>query len=438
LYIKEHMEVNSPSPFGQFYTLYKIHKGKKNGRWPTRPVCSDVSSIPHGLGKWVTEQLLPIAHAQDSFFRDSFDLKNLLDNLQLPPNALLFTSDATAMYTNIKTTPALDTISQYLREHERTLFNHYQSESLISALHIVFLNNILKFGDTYWRQISGTGMGISPAPPWATIFYALHERSFVPRWSQQHLFFYKRFIDDVLGIWLRDPSPQRDDELWQQFTEEMQQWHGLEWICEKPSLSVNFMDLTITVSGTKLTTTLYEKPQNLYLYIPPHSSHPKGVLTGLVLGQVLRIRRLCSSQQDANQKVEEFFKRLLARGHTATSLLPLFTRAERHAASFRSRSALEHSQLKAKKAQDVKGQVYFHLQHHPEDPPSRTVQHLWDEYVANPPGETALPKMPNSEHTPCGINKLVVAYSRPPNLRNLFSVRDIQGRGRAVSEYLSS
>ena len=146
------------------------------------------------------------------------------------------------MYTNIKTVPALDTISQYLRENEKTLFHHYQSESLISALHIVFLNNILKFGDTYWKQISGTGMGISPAPPWATIFYALHERPFVPHWSQQHLFFYKRFIDDVLGIWLRDPSPQRDDELWKQLTEEMQQWHGLEWICEKPSLSVNFMD----------------------------------------------------------------------------------------------------------------------------------------------------------------------------------------------------
>jgi hypothetical protein len=158
------MEATSPSPFGQFYVLYKIHKGMKNGRWPTRPVCSDVSSIPHGLGKWVTEQLLPIAHAQDSFFRDSFDLKNLLENLHLPPNALLFTSNATAMYTNIKTAPALDTISQYLREHEQTLFHHYQSESLISALHIVFLNKILKFGDTYWRQISGTGMGISPAP----------------------------------------------------------------------------------------------------------------------------------------------------------------------------------------------------------------------------------------------------------------------------------
>lgn len=45
--------------------------------------------------------------------------------------------------------------------------------------------------------------------------------------------------------------------------------------------------------------------------------------------------------------------------------------------------------------------------------------------------------MTNQENIPCVINKLIVAYSRPPNLRNLFSVRDIHGRGRAVSKYLS-
>ena len=55
-FIRNHMDDNLESPFGQFYVLYKIHKGQKNGRWPTRPVCSDVTSLPHGLGNWVNEQ----------------------------------------------------------------------------------------------------------------------------------------------------------------------------------------------------------------------------------------------------------------------------------------------------------------------------------------------------------------------------------------------
>ena len=45
-------------------------------RWPTRPVCSDVS-----------EMLIPIKKAQPSYFQDSFALKLLLDALELPDNA---------------------------------------------------------------------------------------------------------------------------------------------------------------------------------------------------------------------------------------------------------------------------------------------------------------------------------------------------------------
>ena len=52
-FILHHMKENADSPYGQFYILYKIHKGlKQNGSWPTHPVCSDVSSMPHGLEKY--------------------------------------------------------------------------------------------------------------------------------------------------------------------------------------------------------------------------------------------------------------------------------------------------------------------------------------------------------------------------------------------------
>eukprot|EP00956_Cyclotella_meneghiniana_P009912 scaffold13696_cov36-Cyclotella_meneghiniana.AAC.2 len=76
------------------------------------------------------------------------------------------------------------------------------------------------------------------------------------------------------------------------------------------------MDLTITIVDGKIETTIFEKAQNLYLYIPPHSSHPRGVLTGLICGQVLRFCRLCSKRSDTNKKIQEFAKGLMDRGHT--------------------------------------------------------------------------------------------------------------------------
>eukprot|EP00956_Cyclotella_meneghiniana_P009640 scaffold13295_cov36-Cyclotella_meneghiniana.AAC.3 len=41
--------------------------------------------------------------------------------------------------------------------------------------------------------------------------------------------------------------------------------------------------------------------------------------------------------------------------------------------------------------------------------------------------------MENADGVPVGVNKLIVAYSRPLNLKNRFSVRDIHGRGRPAS-----
>jgi len=287
--ISSHMAKNATSPFGQFYILYKIHKGARDdGSWPTRPVCSDVTSYPHILGKYVMEQLQPVAQTQPSYFKDTFELKKLLDDLELPPNASLFTADATSMYTNIPTEPALEELAAYLRTNAGTPKHHYHCDSLTAALEIVFRNNLFKFGDTFWKQISGTGMGVCPAPPWATIFFAILENKELPRWTQ-FIFLYKRFIDDIIGVWLHDPDPSADAQNWNHFKATWQTHHGLEWIFSERTQEVNFMDLTISISNNRFHTTIYEKDLNLYLYLPPHSSHPKGVFTGLVLGKVLRI-----------------------------------------------------------------------------------------------------------------------------------------------------
>ena len=164
-----------------------------------------MTSLPHALGKWVTEALIPIQQVQPSYFKDSFELKAILDTLKFHPTALLFTAHAYWMYTNIKTDPALKSIAHLIRNNIPSMGDD-KKEALIEAMNIVFRNNLFKFGDTFWRQKSGTAMGTSPAPTYATIFYALHKNEMLPRWSEQ-VVFYKRFIDDVLGVWLPDPDP---------------------------------------------------------------------------------------------------------------------------------------------------------------------------------------------------------------------------------------
>jgi hypothetical protein len=54
-FILQHVNDNKKLPFGQFYITYKIHKPMVNGHYATRAVCSDVTILPHGLGKWVDQ-----------------------------------------------------------------------------------------------------------------------------------------------------------------------------------------------------------------------------------------------------------------------------------------------------------------------------------------------------------------------------------------------
>ena len=128
---------------------------------------------------------------------------------------------------------------------------------------------------------------------------------------------------------------------------------------------------------------------------------------------------------------------MLARGHTRESLTPLFTKANKNAKAFLSRTPAEREAIKKQKGKDARNQLFLHLQFHPDDPSTRNIQKLWQELVLQPKGETPLPDMENADGVPVGVNKLIVAYSRPLNLKNRFSVRDIHGRGRPALEYLA-
>ena len=150
-------------------------------------------------------------------------------------------------------------------------------------------------------------MGTPPAPSYATIYYAIHENEFVPTFP--NLLFYCRYIDDVFGIWQTLPD-HADAPEWMWLTTTMP-YHDLKWELNPLSLSVEFLDMTISIDGQSITTTLFEKAMNLYQFIPPHSAHPPGVLTGTVFGNIIRIYLLCSNQEDIERMVCRFYKRLV-------------------------------------------------------------------------------------------------------------------------------
>ena len=177
-FLKQGLE-NNKKAFAGFYLTLKAHKlnpGQNVTHLKSQPIVACPGSLLHPLGIWINRKLQTLAKQQESYFRNSYELHQQLCSSTYPPNAKLFTADAVSMYTNIPTNTAIMLIAKHIRKSV-TEERPKQNEALITALKLVMLNNIFSFGDMTFKQLNGTAMGTPPAPPYATIYYGLHEKT---------------------------------------------------------------------------------------------------------------------------------------------------------------------------------------------------------------------------------------------------------------------
>ena len=114
--------------------------------------------------------------------------------------------------------------------------------------------NVFGWGTLQLLQIVGTAMGTSSAVMWTTMYYGYHEvHSLIPRYKK-HLFYFKRYIDDIFGVWLMDGPIH-----WRNFCRDVNDFGILKWEIDEPSKSVNFLDLTLTIKGNRVETRTYQK-----------------------------------------------------------------------------------------------------------------------------------------------------------------------------------
>ena len=178
----------------------------------------------------------------------------------------------------------------------------------------------------------------------------------------------------MLGIWLPHPNPKINVQLWEEFTTSMNNYPGLTWEFTAPTDKVDFMDLTISIKNGKISTSLFEKPLNLHLYIPLRSTHPPGLLPGIIHSTLFRIFTLCSDHNDRILCTKVFFKRLQAQGYKSDQIKPLFYNDIAHAQCYSGPTDMtktDHTSL------------IRHLPFHPNDPPSYEIQQAWRDTIAS-------------------------------------------------------
>ncbi len=383
-----------------FYGMPKIHKNPIL----LRPVVSCVNSFPSIFSTWLDFQMKKLLHLIPSYIKNSTDLIKDLQTINLPAGAKLFTADATSMYTNIDTTTGLQTFRHLFHTYNDSIPITFPKDLFLTTLEIIMSNNIFSFSDTFWLQLQGTAMGTPAAPLYSIITYGYHENTQVLNKFQSNLIYYKRYIDDIFGVWVDSPNTS-----WSEFEQALNKFGQLRWNIEKPTTSTTFLDLQISISKNKIQTRTYQKPLNLYLYIPPTSAHPSSCFKGLITGEILRYWLQNTQQEDFINITQQFIQRLLQRGHTLEEIIPTIRSA---AASIDNTQGARNLLQPKIPSEDT---LYIHWNYHPSDIKKNDIHRIYNETLKG--------------HD--YFRQMRIAMSRPPNLRDTLcrtNIPDLPGR----------
>ena len=261
-----------------FYGMPKVHKTPIK----LHPVVSCINSFNSIFSTWLDYRMQQLLRLIPPYIRDSTSLLEQPGQLNLPENAKIFTADATAMYTNIDNMIGIQAITELVESNRAMILNDFPTIFFLTMLDIIMSNNISTFRDTYWQQLQGTAMGTPEAPLYSILTFGLHEKKHILNQFNNNLIFYKRYIDDIIGIWL-----ETLDDSWTTFKTTLDQFGSLRWNVEKPTTTTTFLDLEISITHNRIHTKTYPKPLYLYLYIPPHSAHPTSCFKGFITGELL-------------------------------------------------------------------------------------------------------------------------------------------------------
>jgi hypothetical protein len=368
-----------------FYGLPKVHKQPIT----LRPVVSTSGSLLALFSAWLDYMMKELLPLVCSHVKNSFTALEEMKNLVIPNNALLFDADATSMYTNIDIDIGISAYRNFLQCNKAQISQDFPTELFLQILQLVMQNNIFAFANTYWLQLTGTAMGTPVACAYATVTFGQYENSLILQKYRCQLLYYRRYIDDIIGIWL--PDTNNDSSTWQGFKEDLNNWGTLKWKIENPSRKTVFLDLEITLQGNTIATRTYQKDMNLYLYIPPLSAHPPSCFKDLITGEV---RRYWLQNNPVNfQMIHiKFIERLLARGHTLDKITPLI----RNTATMLDNKGINL----LTKPSDPDNIIFIHKTYHPNGIQRKDIRRLYQSILE-----------PHLD-----FEKMTVAISRPMSL----------------------
>jgi hypothetical protein len=291
---------SKPKP-SKFYMCPKIHKANN----PGRPIVSNFNCPTEHISHYLSDLFQPIVNSLPSYIKDTTDLLNKLSNFkyQSPQNQTIFTMDVKSLYTVIPNKEGLKAIKYYLQKRSTQTPS---TDTIVRLAELVLELNCFSFNDKFYSQIGGVCMGTRMGPNYACMFMGYLEHAILQTYQGTLPQLYVRFIDDILC------AGNMTEQQVLQFTEFYGHFNPSIEVSVDTGTPITFLDTTLSVGNHTINSSIHYKPTDSHAYVHYQSSHPKKCLTSIPYSQLLRVKRICSSEVDYHKQatiVGSFFEK---------------------------------------------------------------------------------------------------------------------------------
>ena len=380
-----------PNPYrpAKFYILPKIHKSLTNP--PGRPIMSANGHPTEFLSQYIDIHLKRHVQEIPSYIKDTNHLLEMLGKLSVPKDSKLVTFDVSSLYTNIPQNEAIEAVREFMSEKT----DPQTAEMLSELTKLVLEGNVFEFGPDFYIQTHGTAMGTRMAPNLSNIFMHLFESKNIPHAPVKPLL-WKRYIDDIIAIFTCSTEDLKTFENW------LNSLHPtIKFTMNTNPNGIEFLDTFIQVKNGKFHIRPFTKPTDTKQYVEPTSCHPPHTISAIPYSQALRLKRICTEQEDLEKELVKLYGYFRNRNYSESTIVEGIQKA---------------LYQKPKPPKETAIPTTMVIEYNPRNPNySNIINHLWNKHKEKLSGKQGKP---------------LVSYKRPKNLREILTKAKFTEEGK--------
>jgi hypothetical protein len=206
-------------------------------------------------------------------------------------------------------------------------------EAIKRILEFHLNNAVFEFAGEFYKQIKGLPIGSAISGPIACLALAQEEQKLEEELIQENSPLlpiyrnYQRYMDDSKTLY-PSTSPTEAKRGKDGLHARLDNMHpAFKFTSTDPSKVLEFLDIELSISEEGFTTRRFSKPTDKRSLLHFTSEHPNHVKRAIPYGVALRMRRLCSRQEDFIQNLIDEARILKARGYPDEPIIHGFARA---------------------------------------------------------------------------------------------------------------